>query len=73
MKHKRERRVRLTTGKVAVLLGISPVLVRAMCERGDFPHAVQVGHWWRIPLNDVTRYLPPDGEPPEVRPADAGS
>ena len=55
-----------TTGEAARILGVSPMTVRAMCERGELPDAKRIGSWWRIPVNSVEAYLP-DERAPESR------
>ena len=55
-----------TTGEAASILGVSPMTVRAMCERGELPDAKRIGSWWRIPVKSVEAYLP-EGRAPEPR------
>jgi excisionase family DNA binding protein len=45
----------LTVGKAATELGVSPSMLRQMCERGLVRGAVRIGRWWRIPREEVER------------------
>lgn len=55
------REKRLTTGKAAELLQVTPTTVRGMCERGELEGAVRVGEWWRIPPSALVPYLSGSG------------
>jgi len=47
----------LTTREAAARLGVTPIRVRALCEKGELP-AVKFGRDWQIREKDVTRFSP---------------
>lgn len=55
------KRETYTTGEAAKRLGVAPMTVRGMCERGELPGAKRIGTWWRIPVDSVEAYIPDDG------------
>ena len=46
----------LTTGELAEELGLSATTVRRLLEEGQVK-GVRLGHWWRIPREELDRIL----------------
>ena len=46
----------LTTRELAEELGLSPTTVRRLLEEGRIK-GVRLGHWWRIPREELDRIL----------------
>ena len=51
-----DRKRWLTTRELAEELGLSPTTVRRLLEEGRIK-GVRLGHWWRIPREELDRVL----------------
>lgn len=55
----------LTISTIARMVDRQPSTVRGWVREGQFPNAFTLGREWRIPRQDLARFLtpPPNGEP----------